>query len=169
MANQHTNVTPQNVVKCEDCGEEFFNQPALNYHAQITHKRYFLFYRLSISCAKIHARSHKLIDKNSFLRIESVLRPVATPPPSKKIRLNNAGEAESVYYCHLCGSEYILKFNLRKHLEVRHADEDTSFGPQTEIIRCTICEAVFCNKKAYDVHNMYHTPDDMYVTSEEHR
>lgn len=140
LASQHKDVAAGSIVKCEDCGGEFFNQSALDYHAKITHKR-----------------------------VESVLRPVATPPPSKKIRLNNAGEAESVYYCHLCGSEYILKFNLRKHLEVRHADEDTTFGPETEIIRCTVCEAVFCNKKAYDVHNMYHLPDDMYVTSEEHR
>ncbi|XP_034239628.1 zinc finger and BTB domain-containing protein 41-like [Thrips palmi] len=140
VANQHTNTAPKNVVRCANCGEEFFNQAALSYHAKIAHKR-----------------------------VDSVLRPVATPPPSKKIRLNNAGEADSVYYCHLCGSEYILKFNLRKHLEVRHAAEDTSFGLETEIIRCTICEAVFCNKRAYEVHNMYHQPDDMYVTSEEHR
>lgn len=37
------------------------------------------------------------------------------------------------------------------------------------LIKCTICSAMFCNKKAYDVHNTYHQPDDLYVTSEHHR
>jgi hypothetical protein len=36
-------------------------------------------------------------------------------------------------------------------------------------MKCTTCDALFYNKKAYDNHNMYHKPDDLYVTSEEQR
>lgn len=32
-----------------------------------------------------------------------------------------------------------------------------------------MCAALFCSKKAYDIHNTYHQPDDLYVTSEEQR
>jgi len=38
-----------------------------------------------------------------------------------------------------------------------------------DLIKCTICSALFCNKKAYDVHNTYHQPGDLYVTSEQQR
>jgi hypothetical protein len=37
------------------------------------------------------------------------------------------------------------------------------------LMKCTTCDALFYNKKAYDNHNMYHKPDDLYVTSEEQR
>jgi hypothetical protein len=36
-------------------------------------------------------------------------------------------------------------------------------------MKCTTCDALFYSKKAYDNHNMYHKPDDLYVTSEEQR
>lgn len=140
---EHAGALPQNVEEifpCDDCSLRFSNEAAKGAHAEVAHRR-----------------------------IDFVLKPVATPPPSKKIRLNNAGEAESVYYCHLCGSEYILKFNFRKHLEQRHSNEDTNFESCTEVIRCTTCDAVFCNKEAYEAHNRYHQPSDLYVTSEEHR
>ncbi|KAJ8884245.1 hypothetical protein PR048_016102 [Dryococelus australis] len=224
--------------------------------------------------------------------ITALFQPVATPPPSKKIRMNNAGEAQSVYYCHLCGYEYIVKFNLQKHLERQHTQKERDSVPikfayvaceegsgaahadchrvdvsrwwvdQEEIgaplplfsdrkgvwlcgrglmmgrekecsgvgvaggwkeegreavwagwlmgrderqqvedrlfkgggdkenegslqilkechviavlccrdmIKCTTCDALFYNKKAYDNHNMYHKPEDLYVTSEEQR
>ena len=32
-----------------------------------------------------------------------------------------------------------------------------------------MCAALFCSKKAYDIHNTYHQPDDLYVTSEKQR
>jgi len=36
-------------------------------------------------------------------------------------------------------------------------------------MKCTTGDVLFYNKKAYDNHNMYHKPDDLYVTSEEQR
>jgi len=38
-----------------------------------------------------------------------------------------------------------------------------------ELIKCTVCAALFYNKRAYNIHNTYHHPDDLYVTSEEQR
>ncbi|KAJ4437075.1 hypothetical protein ANN_17210, partial [Periplaneta americana] len=100
--------------------------------------------------------------------IVALFKPVATPPPTKKIKVNNAGEAQSVYYCHLCGFEYIVKFNLQKHLERQHSEQERNKVPE-DLIKCTTCDALFYNKRAYDNHNMYHKPDDLYVTSEEQR
>lgn len=47
VANQHANMAPENIMKCDDCGEEFFNEAALDYHTEITHKRYFLIHIFS--------------------------------------------------------------------------------------------------------------------------
>lgn len=124
---------------CPECGVTFHNTQAQSYHVKSTHKR-----------------------------ILSIFKPIPTPPPSKKIRINNANEAQSVYYCYLCGSEYIIKFNLQKHLERAHTEEERNTVPQ-DLIKCTTCDALFYNKKAYETHNMYHKPDDLYVTSEEQR
>nr|CAD7408092.1 unnamed protein product [Timema poppensis] len=135
----HSEGSSSSLFPCPDCGIVFFNEGALNYHSKSTHKR-----------------------------IVALFRPVATPPPSKKIKVNNANEAQSVYYCHLCGFEYIVKFNLQKHLERQHTEEERDSIPG-DLIKCTTCEALFYNKKAYDNHNMYHKPDDLYVTSEEQR
>lgn len=55
-----------------------------------------------------------------------MFQPVPTPPPSKKVKINNAGEIQSVYYCHLCGCEYMIKFNLQKHLEKAHNEDERS-------------------------------------------
>jgi len=38
-----------------------------------------------------------------------------------------------------------------------------------DLIKCTVCSALFYNKKAYNVHNSYHQPNDLYVTSEQQR
>lgn len=46
--------------------------------------------------------------------------------------------------------------------------EEREAVPQ-DLIKCTVCSALFCSKKAYNVHNTYHQPDDLYVTSEEQR
>jgi hypothetical protein len=40
----------------------------------------------------------------------------------------------SVYYCHLCGAEYVVKYNLQQHLEKEH-DE----------VRKTSCKTNICN------------------------
>lgn len=97
-----------------------------------------------------------------------MFQPIATPPPSNKIKVNSMNDALSVYYCHLCGVEYIVKFNLQQHLEKVHSQEERESVPE-DLIKCTMCAALFCSKKAYDVHNSYHQPDDLYVTSEEQR
>lgn len=71
-----------------------------------------------------------LINIAQYCRIVALYQPVATPPPTKKIKVNNAGEAQSVYYCHLCGFEYIVKFNLQKHLERQHSEEERNKVPE---------------------------------------
>ncbi|XP_049857548.1 PR domain zinc finger protein 5-like [Schistocerca gregaria] len=137
--SDHPDKKPEKMFPCEDCGVVFYNEEAQSYHVKSTHKRIVAFFQ-----------------------------PVATPPPSKKIKLNNAGEAQSVYYCHLCGFEYIMKFNLQKHLERQHSEAERNSVPE-DLIKCTTCDALFYCKKAYDNHNMYHKPGDLYVTSEEQR
>ncbi|XP_046388427.1 uncharacterized protein LOC124157599 isoform X2 [Ischnura elegans] len=135
----HPSDPPSQLFPCQECGVVFYNAQAQSYHFKSTHKR-----------------------------IVAIFKPVETPPPSKKIRMNNAGEAQSVYYCHICGYEYIIKFNLQKHIERHHPEEERNAIPEG-IIKCTTCDALFYSKKAYDNHNMYHRPDDLYVTSEEQR
>ena len=70
--------------------------------------------------------------------------------PSKKIKRNIAGEANSVFYCHLCGHEYMVKFNLQKHLESGHTQEERN-EPAKQLIKCKLCEGVFYNKKVKPV------------------
>ncbi|XP_075220101.1 uncharacterized protein LOC142323782 [Lycorma delicatula] len=124
---------------CVVCDVQFYNRGAYEYHYKSVHKR-----------------------------IVSLFKPIVTPPPSKKIRINNAGEPQSVFYCHLCGIEYIVKFNLQKHLERQHSVDERD-GKPNDLFKCTTCDALFYNEKAYKNHNMYHKPDDLYVTSEEQR
>ena len=88
--------------------------------------------------------------------------------PSKKIKMNIAGEASSVFYCHLCGQEYLVKFNLQKHIEAMHPPEERNAPPE-QLIRCKLCEAVFYSKKAWKSHNMLHSPGDLYINKEEDR
>ncbi|XP_053985386.1 zinc finger protein 473-like isoform X1 [Hylaeus volcanicus] len=125
--------------KCEDCDVLFYNEKALDYHYRSIHKR------------MVH-----------------LFKPIATPPPSNKIKVNSMNDALSVYYCHLCGAEYVIKFNLQQHLERAHTQEEREAVPE-DLIKCTVCAALFCSKRAYEVHNSYHQPDDLYVTSEEQR
>lgn len=125
--------------KCEECNVVFYNEKALDYHYRSIHKR-----------------------------MVYMFQPIATPPPSNKIKLNSMNDALSVYYCHLCGVEYVIKFNLQQHLEKMHTQKERETMPE-DLIKCTVCSALFCNKKAYNVHNTYHQPDDLYVTSEQQR
>ncbi|XP_055681689.1 zinc finger protein 473-like [Lutzomyia longipalpis] len=91
------------------------------------------------------------------------------PPPSKKIRMSNNGEWCSLYYCHLCGAEYSMKHNLKKHLENYHTLEERTKFPSAGIIKCKLCDALFHTKNAYLVHNLHHSKDDIYVNSEKER
>ncbi|KYM76090.1 PREDICTED: zinc finger imprinted 3-like [Atta cephalotes] len=125
--------------KCEECDLLFYNEKALEYHCKFIHKR------------MVH-----------------LFQPIATPPPSNKIKFNSMNDAMNVYYCHLCGVEYVVKFNLQQHLERIHTKRERETMPP-ELIKCTVCAALFYNKRAYNIHNTYHHPDDLYVTSEEQR
>ncbi|KAL0119481.1 hypothetical protein PUN28_007761 [Cardiocondyla obscurior] len=125
--------------KCEECNVIFYNQKALDYHFRSIHKRMIYLFQ-----------------------------PIATPPPSNKIKLNSMNDALSVYYCHLCGVEYVIKFNLQQHLEKMHTKKERENMPE-DLIKCTVCSALFYNKRAYNIHNSYHQPDDLYVTSEQQR
>lgn len=59
--------------------------------------------------------------------------------------------------------------NLQKHLDINHTVEEKATIPTEGIIKCRACDAIFYNYKAYNVHNIHHKPDDLYVTSEEQR
>ena len=80
------------LYKCKDCSAEFFTVDAIKYHIRSSHQR-----------------------------VTALINPMATLGPSKKIKMNISGEPSSVYYCHLCGQEYMVKFNLQKHLEANHS------------------------------------------------
>jgi len=127
------------LYQCIDCKEQFFNVEAITFHVRSTHKR-----------------------------VTALVNPTATLGPSKKIKINMSGEPCSVYYCHLCGHEYLVKFNLQKHLEAYHSQEQRNAPPE-QVIKCRLCDAVFYNKKAYDAHNLLHKPEDLYVGSEADR
>lgn len=130
------------MLKCQFCSATFQSYTAVNHH---------------------EADAHKL--EKQILSSKVIVLPL----PSKKIRINNSNEINSLYYCHLCGAEYMVKYNLRKHLEVYHTLEEKNAFPSKGLIKCKACEAVFYSKKAYDAHNLNHKPDDLYVTSEEQR
>ena len=128
-----------NIYQCKDCAAQFFNLDAIKYHIRSAHQR-----------------------------VSSLINPVFTVGPSKKIKTNIAGEASSVFYCHLCGQEYLVKFNLQKHIEAMHPPEERNAPPE-QLIRCKLCEAVFYSKKAWESHNMLHSPGDLYINKEEDR
>lgn len=143
MESEHKNpvdVKIQELFKCPLCNVEFQTESAISFHMNSTH----------------------IMEKR-------LLMPTECPPPSKKIKYNGSAEYISCYYCHLCGSEYVLKYSLRKHIEETHTELERNALPAEGIIKCTTCDAIFYNKKAYEVHNIYHKPDDYYCTSEEQR
>jgi len=125
--------------KCKECGALFHSVTAVDFHV-----------------------------KNSHKRITTLLTPTATLPPSKKIKVTNNGEHCSVFNCHLCGCEYMVKFNLQKHLEGNHTQAQRDKPPE-QLIKCSLCDAMFYSKKAYDNHNLNHRPDDLYILSEQDR
>ena len=46
--------------------------------------------------------------------------------------------------------------------------QERSAPPET-LIKCKLCDAIFYNKKAWESHNLLHSPDDLYIKSEEDR
>ncbi|XP_068207336.1 uncharacterized protein [Palaemon carinicauda] len=132
----HPSVTPKQVFPCMSCGVSFYNLAARKFHMDSAHKG-----------------SNRMIN------------PIDTPAPSLKIVLNNAGEAYSVYYCHLCGCEYQVKYNLQKHLETRHSELERNGVPE-QIVQCNLCTALFYSKRAYEAHSHHHRESDLYATNE---
>ena len=49
-----------------------------------------------------------------------------------------------------------------------HPPEERNAPPE-QLIRCKLCEAVFYSKKAWESHNMLHSPSDLYINKEEDR
>lgn len=163
---------------CVYCGKLFPLKVALDQHMLTEHKNKELnsakITKLDFICklCSIGFQTQNALsfhEKCVHTTEKRLLTPTICPPPSKKIKLNNSDEMISVYYCHLCGSEYMVKFNLRKHLEIHHTAKERENVPEDGIIVCKTCEAIFYSKKAYTAHNIHHRPDDLYVTSEEQR
>ena len=42
-------------------------------------------------------------------------------------------------------------------------------APPEQLIKCKLCDALFYNKRAWEAHNMLHTPADLYINSEADR
>ncbi|KAK4315217.1 hypothetical protein Pmani_013545 [Petrolisthes manimaculis] len=135
----HPEKPPDQCYPCLCCGVEFYSARARKFHLDSVHKG-----------------AVRLVD------------PIKTPAPSMKIVVNNAGEANSVYYCHLCGCEYQVKYNLQKHLATKHSQEERQSRPQ-ELVQCNLCSALFYTKRAYETHNHHHRAGDLFATNEEMR
>ena len=138
-ADHSTEKRGNKLYRCKDCTAEFFTVEAIKYHIRSTHQR-----------------------------VTALINPVATLGPSKKIKMNISGEPSSVYYCHLCGQEYMVKFNLQKHLETNHSSLERQ-NPPEQLIKCKLCEAIFYNQRAWQSHNLLHNPKDLYLHSEADR
>lgn len=172
---------------CEHCGKLFPLRCALDQHVRSEHNeatattsgtssggagattadaKYDCYF---CSAPFVSERAKDFHERNAHRMEYRQLVGPALPPPSKKVKINQSGDAISLYYCHLCGSEYMLKFNLQQHLERGHRPEEVHIKPPEDVIQCKACEAIFYNRRAYDVHNLTHKPDDLYVISEEQR
>ena len=42
-------------------------------------------------------------------------------------------------------------------------------APPESLIKCKLCDAIFYNKKAWESHNLLHSPDDLYIKTEADR
>ncbi|XP_019553190.3 protein suppressor of hairy wing [Aedes albopictus] len=160
---------------CTLCGKLFPLKVALDQHQNIAHKddKEMKVPRLDFICgfcgtAFISESALNMHVKTAHNLEKRMMAHPFVPNPSKKVRLNQAGEIISIYYCHLCGSEYMLKFNLLKHIEDHHSYEDRCAMPE-DMLKCSTCDSMFYTKKAFDAHNVHHKPEDLYVTSEEQR
>ncbi|XP_059617274.1 zinc finger protein 623-like [Phlebotomus argentipes] len=144
----------QHQLSCDKSNGQVESTPAPMFQCKICEAKF-----ISMAAKMSHERN------THFASIPTTI----VPPPSKKIRLINSGEWCSLYYCHLCGSEYAMKHNLRKHLENHHSETERTKFPSEGIIKCKLCDAIFHTKNAYEVHNLHHTKDDITVRSEEER
>ncbi|KAG0725411.1 Histone-lysine N-methyltransferase PRDM9 [Chionoecetes opilio] len=133
----HAAAAPTHVFPCRPCGVTFYNHTAKKFHMESAHK--------------------------GAIRM---VNPVRTPAPSMKIVVNNAGEAHSIYYCHLCGCEYQVKYNLQKHLAAKHSQAERDGRPK-ELVQCNLCSAVFYTKRAYQAHSHHHRDGDLFATNEQ--
>ncbi|XP_077290552.1 uncharacterized protein LOC143914270 [Arctopsyche grandis] len=107
---------------------------------------------------------------DQFHKQDYNLQHIHVLPPSKKIVINSVGDVQSAFYCHFCGQEYILKYNLQKHLkEIHSAPHLKVHETPNELFKCSTCDALFYNEKAFDTHKIFHNTGDLYVTSEEMR
>lgn len=136
MSSHGTSAKPNQVFPCLPCKVAFYNEQARSFHIESAHK--------------------------GAIRL---VNPIQTPAPSLKIVVNNAGEAHSIYYCHLCGCEYQVKYNLQKHLISRHTEEERNATPQA-VVQCSMCSALFYSERAYAAHSLHHRQSDLYATSE---
>lgn len=151
-----------NSYDCKHCGKSFAFSFQFNKHIAIEHSHV---PDLSISkfscehCENSFTTSQAL---ETHMKKHAFTMPFFVPHASRKLRLNANSEVTPVYYCPHCASEYILKFNLKKHISIDHA-ELVLFPPDPkEIKTCMQCNAVFFNKKAFDVHNT-HTVNDVFM------
>lgn len=136
VSSHGTSTKPNQVFPCLPCKVAFYNERARSFHIESAHK--------------------------GALRL---VNPIQTPAPSLKIVVNNAGEAQSIYYCHLCGCEYQVKYNLQKHLVSRHTEEERNATPQA-VVQCSVCSALFYSERAYAAHSLHHRQQDLYATCE---
>ncbi|XP_037069171.1 zinc finger protein 574-like [Pollicipes pollicipes] len=134
----HKHVGDINETPCTECDAVFYVNKARDFHFN-----------------SVHSRSM------------SIIQPKFCPPPSMKIDVSQSGEMRSCYYCHLCGTEYTVKYNLVRHLD-RHDQADRDAVPG-DVIRCNRCTSVFFNERAYSAHLLRHQDGDLFVASEEQR
>lgn len=135
----HKDVTDLKEMPCPDCGVMFYLDKARDFHFN-----------------SIHCRSL------------SIIQPKFCPVPSMKIDVSQSGEMRSCYYCHLCGTEYTVKYNLVRHLDHRHDQTERDAVP-TDMIRCNRCTSVFFNQRAYTTHLLRHQEGDLFVANDEQR
>ncbi|XP_065562260.1 zinc finger and SCAN domain-containing protein 10-like isoform X2 [Artemia franciscana] len=133
---------------CLTCGFSFHNAKALEYHKTKVHNRY------DILC-------HNLCHKTKVHNRVTLQEKVETPPPSSKVRQMN-DSYYPVYFCHLCGSEYCIKYNLERHLSDRHTQEEREALP-TQLVSCETCDAIFFGEKPYHNHLLSHKEDDLII------
>lgn len=130
---------PEETLLCDHCNFEFYTSSALSYHTNSFHRQEVLAVQLT-----------------------------NIPTASKQVKIVNK-DTLSVYYCHLCGQDYLQKFALQKHITTTHPEAESSENFPEDILRCALCDAFFFNKPAYETHLMCHTHDDMYIGNESER
>lgn len=158
---------------CQHCGTMFAFQVLLDRHIEQKHQNLtdeqITDDTFECTQCSLHLTTQEALDTHmKTAHIVQMLTDEAffVPGPSIQISVNSAKETVSVYYCHWCGCDYVLKFNLRNHLIAHHKEKLHSL-PE-EIITCNLCEAVFFCRKAFEVHNR-HSVNDVFVSNDKQR